>query len=340
MQKKMFLDTSFKSAIYCYYKIDCSDEIVNDEREQILRDNFSRVIASIDLKLPGFENDYQLCEHFFAVIEFSGLKKPFKTLMEEHYVAIEQCFPAGSDIDHCIDSSSNDEILSAKLDAMLNQTLDKLNAIFACIVDDEEIKNKIAEKLRKYACHTYVKAIEQNARNVYEDLLLNRKNSPSFKSICLWFSWEAVVRRTFTDNKLNEWKITQVLLGYYLGARQRTNISGIILVGKIEGKNTLFRQNEELVDSYILELLFMGELNEDTGKRNPIMVVSADEGIEKKLNLIAQAVMKLKKEVDNSQFLAHKKFDLVPGILIQVKKKDPNHEPKIIDIKRDILAQY
>lgn len=336
----IFLDTSFKNTTYCYYEFDQDpvNTILNELRLQEVQANFSKVIEKISLEAPWLEKDYEVSEHSFAIIEYCGLGKLYKETCEEFEEQLAQCFLENCKIDDdiaMIKELGSDGLLEY-LDKILNESLDKLNIFFSKAINVNVIINKAEKKFNTYSCHEHVKVIQENAKKWIEELKTNDKGSASFKMLCGWFSWEALVRHNWTTNKMNQWSITQVLIGYYLSSRQETNISAAVLFGKVANK-TLFRTNEELVDSYILELLFMGEFNHQTGARKPVIVICADEELENNLLPYTEGAKQVQNIISNSSVLKNKVFGFCPGFLILVNRKNPNQTPKIINVMKNYI---
>ena len=153
-----------------------------------------------------------------------------------------------------------------------------------------------------------------------------------------------MIRHEWNIDKRADQIILNLLLGYYLGSRQIGIAPGAILFGRTIEKNIVRSKEEELLDPYILEFLYMGWFDTNSKKRKPVVVITCEKRLAEKLDSAIEGALKLKGRTEESVLLKSRRFDFVPGILIIVgdSKNNPNKKPdviKVVDRIREIEAK-
>ncbi len=332
--KKLFLDTSFNSRYSYYEKV--SDLELTKKNLQQKEDDFFQVLDNISAQWPEFKGDYQAVINPFAIIEYCGLGPLCKTVCTEKAEKFLKCFDSAKKVDEYIEQYSETPELVKKLDLLFNEILNNLNIFFNKEIDVQSIIDKANIKLKKYCCIENVIVIEEVVKSFIKTLKKEGKKHSNFKIVCGWFAWDVLLRYDqWSKIENNRIIVLKIMAGYYLGARKMDNAPGASLFGKIVGKK-LFRDNEELLDAYLLEAGCMGVLPPDSSMRESTIILTADAELEKKIDSYIIGALILKNLVEITPGLTFRKFNFLPGYLIVVGRKDPNQKPNIINIENRI----
>lgn len=304
----ILLDNCFLEQ-YCYQ----DPKITPELGEELIKKRWDRLIESILVQLPNFENDYEiiytpLC--MFESIKFGSFNNK---LSSEQKKELLNCFPIRSDflISKKIFESSTTKPVKI-LDAILVKTFDKLIEFYKNALSVEDLISSINKKL-KTKLHPNVLNL-QNFLSEYKDDLIQGKNSILFQTLCRDLSWDAIVKyeKWITPDSKNDPKYVECLesleefiilspdqirkriVAFYIKYNSENYpLSGSVLIMKDKKeKPRPYKLDRELLDPYLIDYAFNGFYDQKSKIRKKVIIITCEKNQKKMSQTIFVAKIK------------------------------------------------
>lgn len=349
-QPLVLLDTAFKSS-FCY--VDSLDQLPE------IQQKWNLMIESISAALPQyFENDYKLVDIPLGMLETIGEGGWFKRLLNEHAALHSNCFPLASDmlILKKIYVNSPREAVE-QLDNQFIKAFNNLFEFYNQRLSPELIIGKVNEFIEKKFFHSMVQSLLEQLVVWRDDIAMGKTNSYAYQQLCRDLAWDSLVKREKWDNDKDDVRFIDMQSGdiEYVSLQKKEIIKRLIIYCHTHAQDNhylavavlftkyakLLNDNKdgkvysakEFLDPYLIECACSGFYDTETGRRREVIVLTCDEGTEKRVANYIEAKKLINQELEDVKDTPFKKRDFKPGYIVIIDHVT-NSIRKIIDISK------